>query len=234
MESQVQLNLQEDEQSSPEKSKKPLKHKNNRFKWWQSLILLVATLAISLSAGYYISNKYLWNKNADQIAKQLDYYKMQVNEKPNDPKLRVQLGYTYFLKGDTDSAINEYKTAKTLDKNYFDAYLNLSIAYDKEKRIDDALQMAVKAAKIAPRDYKGHLLKGRSYRKLKMYKEATSALEEAARLKPGNTDVIYEVGMVAESQGKKKEAEKIYKETLSYDPTYKPAINALDRLSKNN
>ncbi|WML46918.1 tetratricopeptide repeat protein [Neobacillus sp. PS3-34] len=68
-----------------------------------------------------------------------------------------------------------------------------------------------------------------------MYKDATKSLEEAARLKPGNTDIIYEVGVVAEAQGKKKEAEKIYKETLSYDPTFKPALKALDRLnSKNN
>ncbi|NHM29945.1 tetratricopeptide repeat protein [Neobacillus terrae] len=230
MESQVQINLQE-EASSTEKNKKPKKQKKNRFKCWQSLILLVATLAISLSAGYYFSNKYLWNKNADQIEKQLDYYKMQVNEKPNDPTLRVQLGYTYFLKGDTDSAIKEYQTAKSLDKNFYEAYLNLSIAYDKEKRTDDALQMAAKAVKLSPRDYKSHLLLGRSYRKLKMYKEATKSLEEAARLKPGNTDVVYEVGMTAEAQGKKKEAEKIYKETLTYDPTFKPAITALDRLN---
>lgn len=231
MESQVQPNAQEPSTIA----EKPKKVKKDRVSWWQSLLILAATLAICLSAGYYFSDKYLWNNNADQISKQLKYYQAQVDQKPNDPQLRVQLGYTYFLKGDTDSAIKEYETAKSLDKNYFDAYLNLSIAYDKVKRNDDALQMAVKAAKISPRDYKGHLLKGKSYRKLKMYKEATKSLEEAARLKPGNTDIIYEVGVVAEAQGKKKEAEKIYKETLSYDPTFKPALNALDRLnSKNN
>ena len=35
-------------------------------------------------------------------------------------------------------------------------------------------------------------------------------------------------------QGKKKEAEKIYKEALSYDPTFKPALDALDRLNSKN
>lgn len=228
MESQLQPNAQE---QSREKVKKI---KNERFAWWQSLIILVATLAICLSAGYYISEKYLWNNAADQIDKQLDYYKGEVDKSPNDPKLRVQLGYTYFLKGNDSEAIKQYQNAKSLDKNYFDAYLNLSIVYDQQKRYDDALQMAIKAVKISPKDYKGQLLKGRSYRKLKMYDKAIEALKEAYRLKNGNTDIIYETGLVAEDQGKKKEAEQLYKESLSFDPTFKPALNALDRLNSKN
>ncbi|WP_160722685.1 tetratricopeptide repeat protein [Bacillus sp. USDA818B3_A] len=228
MESAIQPNAQE---PSREKAKKA---KKDRVTWWQSLIILAVTLAICLSAGYYVSDKYLWNKKDAQLDKQLTFYKEQVDEKPNDPKLRIQLGYTYYLKGDDSAAIKQYQTAKSLDKNYFDAYLNLSIVYDKEKRIDDALQMAIKAVKISPRDYKGHLLKGRSYRKLKMYDKATEALQEAYRLKNGNTDVIYEAGLVAEAQGKKKEAEQLFKESLSFDPTYKPALNALDRLNSKN
>ncbi|MDR4949456.1 tetratricopeptide repeat protein [Neobacillus cucumis] len=228
MENAVQPNAQE---PSREKAKKM---KKDRVSWWQSLIILAVTLAVCLTAGYYISSKYLWNKKNDQLDKQLTYYKEQVNEKPNDPKLRVQLGYTYFLKGDDSAAMKEYTTAKSLDKNYYDAYLNLSIVYDKEKRYDDALQMAIKAVKISPRDYKGQLLKGRSYRKLKMYDKATAALQEAYRLKNGNTDVIYEAGLVAVAQGKKAEAEQLFKEALSFDPTYKPALNALDKLNAKN
>ncbi|MBI0577697.1 tetratricopeptide repeat protein [Neobacillus cucumis] len=224
MQIEIQPNAQE---PSREKAKKIQKE---RFTWWQSLIVLAATLAICLTAGYYISEKYLWNQQDDQIAKQMKYYQQLVDQKPNDPKLRVQLGYTYFLKGNNDQAIKQYQTAKTLDKNYYDAYLNLSIVYEKENRTDEALQMAVKAAKISPRDYKGHLLKGRNYRKLKMYKEATTSLQEAYRLKSGNTDVIYEAGLLARDEGKEKEAEQLFKETLSFDPTFKPAINALDKL----
>ena len=227
----MEIQVQPDAQEPSRGTEKAKRVKNDRFAWWQSLIILVVTLAICLTAGYYVSNKYLWNSNSDQIAKHLKYYKAEVDSKPNDPKLRVQLGYTYFLKGDIDTAIKQYEMAKSLDKNYYDAYLNLSIAYDKQKLTDDALQMAIKAVKISPLDYKGQLLEGRSYRKLKMYDKATKALEEAIRLKPGNTDIIYEVGLVAEAEGKKKEAEQVYKETLTYDPTYKPALTALERLA---
>lgn len=233
-ESQKEPNAQEPSRSSEESTKKSKKKKNDRFKWWQSLIILVGTLAICLSAGYYISQKYLWNQGSDQIQKQLDYYKEQVDQKPNDSKLRVQLGYTYYIKGDDQEAIKQLKIAKDLDKSNFDAYLNLSIVYDKENQTDDSLQMALKAVKLSPRDYRGQLLAGREYRKLKMYAKASNALEEAIRLKPGNTDILFEVGKVAEAQGKKKEAEQIYKETLSYDPTFKPALNALDGLKSKN
>lgn len=219
------------EPNAPEPS---VKVKSNRFKWWQSLLLLVATLVISLSAGYYISQKYLWNQDSDQISQQLKYYQQQVDQKPNDSKLRVQLGYSYYLKGNDDEAIKQLKMAADLDKTNYDAYLNLSIVYDKENQNDELLQTATKAQKLAPRDYKSQLILGRAYRKLKMYKKADAALQEAIRLKPGNTDTLYEVGMVAEVQGKTTEAEKIYKETLTYDPTYKPALDALDRLKSKN
>ncbi|MEH7247701.1 tetratricopeptide repeat protein [Neobacillus niacini] len=215
------------ETKEPEK-----KVKNDRFTWWQSSLLLVGTLTICLVAGYFISDRFLWdNTDSKQIEEQLKFYKGEVKKNPNDPESRVQLGYSYFLDKDYDEAIKQFKTAKSLDKNYFDAYLNLSIVYDRQDRIDDALQNAIKATEISPKDYKGHLMKGKSYRKLKMYKEANEALAEADRLNVGNTDTIYEIGLVAEDQGKKEEAEAIYKEALAYDPLFKPALNALDRLT---
>jgi tetratricopeptide (TPR) repeat protein len=224
--------MQTQEQSTHEKPAKKNMNKNDRFNWWQATIILVLTLGICLVAGYYISDKYLW-KNSDEvkIEERLKYYKMQVEEKPNDVKTRVQLGYSYFLMKDYDEAIKQYKVATSLDKNYYDAYLNLAIVYDNENQINDALEMSTKAVKLAPKDYKGHLLKGRAYRKLKMYKEASTELSEASRLMKGNVDIIYEIGLVAEAQGKIKEAEQIYKEALSYDPLYKAAQKSLERIS---
>jgi tetratricopeptide (TPR) repeat protein len=226
---QVKQNAQE-----PANREEIQKEKRDRFTWWQTLILLVATLVICIGAGYFISTKYLLKDNNDQLTKQLNYYKAQVDKKPNDANLRVNLGYTYFLSGDVENAISQLNTAKSLDKNNYGAYFNLAIVYDKENQKDDALQNAIKAEKLSPNDYKAKLLKGRSYRKLKMYKQATQALDDAIRYKPDNTDILNEIGLVAEAQGKKSDAIKIYKEALSYDPTYKPALDALNRLESKN
>jgi tetratricopeptide (TPR) repeat protein len=231
MEAQQKLNAQEQETTRETKKKK----KNDRFKWWQALLILLITLGVSITAGYMISDRYLWSDvDQNQLKDRLTHAKAAVEQKPNDSQARVELGYAYFLNNDNKEAIKELKVALDLDKKDYNAYLNLGIVYNDEKRYDDALKNAIKATDLSPRDYKGHLLKGIAYRNLKMYKEASESLSQADKLMPGNTDIIFESGRVAEAQGKKDAAEEIYKEALSYDPLYKPALEALDRLSSKN
>ncbi len=225
----MQAEMTKDAQGPDNRTEK-LKEKRDRFTWWQSALMLAGTLVVSLVAGYLICTNFIWNQGNDELTKQLDYYKAQVDKKPNDANLRIQLGYSYFLNGNDQDAIKQYNTAKSLDSKNYTAYLNLAIVYDKENNNDLALQNAIKASKLAQNDYKSSLLMGREYRKLKMYKKASDALDDAIRFKPGNIDTLCEIGLVAEDQGKKSDAEKIYKEALSYDPTYKPALKALNRL----
>jgi tetratricopeptide (TPR) repeat protein len=221
-----------DKQISNNSTEKTPKKKNDRFNWWQSLLMITITLVISVVVAYFVSDKYLWSKeDQSQLAERLKYYKVEVDAKPNDPKTRVDLGYAYFLNGDHGEAIKQYKVALDLDKEFFDAYLNLGIVYNDEERYDEALEMSMKATELSPRDYKGFLLKGMAYRNLKMYLDASEALDQANRLMPGNTDIIFEAGRVAEGQGQLDAAEEIYKEALNYDPLYKPALEALDRLA---
>jgi tetratricopeptide (TPR) repeat protein len=229
------LGLEQQAINPAPKSKKEKKSKSNRFKWWQSLLILATTLVVSVGSAYYISDRYLWSDyDQNQLNQQFETYQAQVDAKPNEPKHRVNLGYAYFLKGDNKNAIKQYKVALDLDKNYFDAYFNLGLVYNTEERLDDAILMAQKATEISPRDYKGFLLKGMVYRKLKMYPEAIEALNEANRLMPANTDIIYEAGRVAEDQGELESAEEIYKDALTYDPLYKPALEGLERVATKN
>jgi tetratricopeptide (TPR) repeat protein len=227
-----QEGFQETQQQEDKKVKK--RNKNERISWWKSFLILFLTLGFSVSTAYYISDTFLWTKfDMDRVNEQLTYYKNKVEEQPNDPQQRVNLGYTYFLKGKNDEAIKQYKVALDLDENYYDAYLNLGIIYNDEDRFDEALKMFQKVTDIAPRDYKGHLYKGISYRQLKMYEDAIEVLSQANVLMPGNSQIIYEIGRVAESQGQNKEAEELYKEALNYDPLFKNALEGLDRIAKN-
>ena len=211
------------------------KTKNDRFSKLQAFLIIFATLVVCLGGGYFISDKYLWS-NADnqRINEQLDYYQGLVDAKPNEAENRVNLGYTYFLKGDNGNAIKQLKIATDLDKKYFGAYFNLGLVYLDEERYNDALKQAQKTVDLAPRNFKSHLLAGMSYRNLKMYKEANKSLKEALTIMPTNTDIITEIGRVAEDQGKKKDAEKFYREALSYDPLCKAASEGLDRIGAEN
>nr|WP_263324846.1 tetratricopeptide repeat protein [Neobacillus sp. Marseille-Q6967] len=230
---EVSFNQEIEENSNPEKKgKKVKKTKTEKFNWWQTLLILFLTLGVSIGAGFYISDKYFWSDfDKNQLKEQFQHYKNQVEAEPNNPEHRVNLGYSYYLLGKNDEAIKQFKVALDLDKNYYDAYLNLGIVYNEEERLDEALKMATKAAEIAPRDYKANLLKGTAYRKLKLYDEAIETLSKANELMPGNTDIITELGRVAEEQGDIKNAEELFKEALNYDPLYKPALEGLDRVA---
>ncbi|MBT2698194.1 tetratricopeptide repeat protein [Bacillus sp. ISL-40] len=233
METDAKQHIPEETNQKPEgKTKKTKKVKNEKFKWWQTLLILSLTLVISVGAAYYISDKYFWSKmDMNHVSEQLDYYKNKVDSEPNEPKHRVNLGYTYFLKGDNDEAIKQLKVALDLDKKNYDAYLNLSIVYKDQGELDNALKAAEKCVDLNPRDYKGLLQKGSIYRELKMYKDSLETLNQANSLMPGNTDIIYEIGRLAEAQGQMKEAEAIYKDALNYDPLYKNALKGLERIA---
>jgi len=207
--------------------------KNDRFTKLQGILLIVGTLLVSLTAGYFISDKFLWTDGEDnRLTQQVEYYKSLVSKEPNNTENRVNLGYSYHLVGKEEDAVKQLLLAIDMDKENVSAYFNLGLVYNDQKRYDDALKQSKKVNELAPRDFKGYLLQGMVYRELKMYDDAITSLNEANKLMPANTDIIFEIGRVAEDQGKVKEAEEMYKQALNYDPLFKPASEALNRLAK--
>lgn len=215
-----------------ETNKETAPKKKDRFTKLQGFALIIGTLIISLVGGYFISDKYLWEEETTRLGQQLEFYKNEVSKLPNDSTNRVNLGYTYHLLENNEDAVKQLLMAIDLDKSNVSAYFNLGLVYSDQERFDDAIKQAKKATELAPRDFKGHLLEGMVYRQLKMYAEALKSLEEADKLMPANTDIIFEIGKVAEDQGKTDDAEKLYKEALNYDPMYKPAAEALEKMAK--
>ena len=206
---------------------------SDRISWKMTIFLLLSTILISLIIGYFISLKFIWkNDNEIKLAERLDKYEALVASDPNDPNYRVELGFTFYLKENYNKAIKQFKTAISLDKEYYPAHLNLAITYFEIGEVENALEEATISKDLAPRDYKSKLIMGRCYRSMKMYDDSKEALIAAQNLASGNVEVIYEIGRLAEDQGEKKKAEEIFREALSYDPNYKEAREALDRVTK--
>jgi tetratricopeptide (TPR) repeat protein len=215
--------------TKPTREKKPPEH----FTKIQSIMLILFTLIVS-AGGWFLAGKYyFWNTlDMKRVEAQLNYYQQQVKAQPNNVQNIINLGYTYYLLGKTDQAVAQYNQALAIDKKSFDAYYNLGLVYNDTNRLDDALEMFQKSVELSPRDFKGHMEKGVVYRKLKMYNDALKELNQANKLNPARADIIYEIGMVAEAQGNNDLAAQIYKDALSYDPLYKDAVKALDRVQK--
>ncbi|RHW37348.1 tetratricopeptide repeat protein [Neobacillus notoginsengisoli] len=217
---------------SNESNETRINKKKDRFSKLQGISLIIGTLLISIVSGYFISDKFFWNNDDNRLEEQVAYYEGLVSKEPNNPEHRVNLGYSLHLVNKSEEATKQLQIAIDLDKKNVSAYFNLGLVYNDQKRYDDALKQANKAVELAPRDYKGFLLEGMTYRQLKMYDEALKSLQEADKLMPVNNDIVFEIGRVAEDQGKLADAEELYKQALSYDPLYKPASEALARLSE--
>jgi len=209
------------------------KNKNDSFTLLQALALILLTVIVSFSGWYAAGQLFFW-KDLDikRVDAQLEFLEKRVEAEPRNLEHRVSLAYTYFLKGDNDQAVKELNQVLAIDKKYSAAYYNLGLVYSDEGRANDALEMFQKTVELSPQDHKGHLQKGILYREMKMYKEAVESLETANKILPGNANVIYEIGRVAEEQGNFETAITIYKEALSYDPLYKDAVEALKRVEK--
>jgi len=207
------------------------KVRKDSFTKLQSVVLILLTLVISVGGWYGVGKVYFWSDlDMRRVDAQLGYLQQKVQSEPTDPKTRVELGYTYFLKGKNDQAIQELNQALLLDPKSFDAYYNLGLVMLKKERNNEALENFQKAVDLSPKDFKGHLQKGVAYRSMGMYKEANVSLAQANKLLPGSADIIYETGRVAEAQGQNDAAIEIYKEALSYDPLFKEALTALERV----
>lgn len=205
--------------------------KKDSYTYFQASLIIILTLAICIGSGVALGKNYFWTDlDTKRIKEQVIYLENETRRAPKKLDQRVGLAYSYFLLGRVDDAIRELNHVIEIDKKYYDAYYNLGLIYNDEERLDDALEALQKAVEISPKDFKGYVEQGVVLRKMGKYEQATKMLQKADKLAPRNSDVIYQAGMVAEAQGKKEAAIEIYKEALKYDPLYKDAKEALERL----
>ncbi|MCT8137713.1 tetratricopeptide repeat protein [Anaerobacillus sp. CMMVII] len=208
-------------------------HFKKKFTILQTIGLLTITLLFSTGGGVALGNIYFWNsEDMKRINEQLEFYQEKVNNDPANLEDRIVLGYTHFLKGNNNQAVNEFKYVIDIDENYFDAYYNLGFVYLDEKKYYEALSMFNKTVQIAPADFKGHLQMGIAQRHLNMYDAAIASFQEANRLAPANANIIFQIGLVAEDMGDYENASEIFKDVLNYDPLFQKAIDALERVQK--
>ncbi len=212
----------------------PILNVKKKFTKLQSIALLSLTLFFSTGGGYALGHFYFWDSiEMKRINDQLEYYQERVRINPSSLEDRIVLGYTHFLKGNNNQAVNEFQYVLEQDDQYYDAYYNLGLVYLKEEKYYDALSMFNKTVEIAPRDYKGYAQMGITYRNLKMYDDAINALSEANKLNPSSANIIYQLGLVIEAKGDYEGAAEVYKDALSFDPLFDDAIKALENLEQN-
>lgn len=219
-----------DDQITPKKAPKA---KNGSFSKFQASIMILLTLIVSVGGWYAVGKYFVWTDlDMKRVNEQLAYLQQKVQADPSNAQNRIELGYTYSLKGQNEQAMKEFNQVLILEPKNFDALYNIGLLQLKEERYNEALLNFQKAAELSPRDYKVHLQLGITYRNLAMYDEAQKSLNKANTLNPTSVEIIYQTGRIAEDQGDTQAAIEIYKEALTFDPLYKDAVESLERLEK--
>ena len=207
-------------------------HEKN-FTLFQAAAIILVFATVFVAAGYLVGRTFFWKSNAEtRVDQQLAFFKAKVETAPKVPENRVNLGYTYYLKGEYTQALQHFQVALSIDPKFADAHYDMGLVYKEQKKHDEALESFSKAAKLAPRDYKNFMQMGVIYNLQGNYQSAITALNRANQEKPGSADVIYQIGISAEKTGDKAGARELYQTALNYDPNYQEAKDALAKLGK--
>ncbi|HWI54766.1 MAG TPA: tetratricopeptide repeat protein, partial [Desulfobacteria bacterium] len=132
-----------------------VRSEERNFTILQAIAIILLSAAVFTGAGVLVGKTFFWKSvNDTRVDQQLSFYQAKVEAEPKVPENRVNLGYTYFLKGKNEEALRQFQVAADIDPKYAAAFYNMGTVYQEEKRYDEALEAFSKAAKLAPRDYK--------------------------------------------------------------------------------
>ncbi len=111
------------------------------------------------------------------------------------------------------------------------ARYSLGMFYQKQKKFDSALAVYNRLIAIHPDNAEAYFNKGFIYLTEYLdFEKAIDAFSKAIEIKPDYTAAVYNLGRTYEVMGKKKLAEKKYREALKLTTNYPLAIDGLNRL----
>ena len=138
-------------------------------------------------------------------------------------KLYSALGTTYEQRKDYKNAIEAYKKAIQLDRDYLDAIRGLAENLLNDGQMDAALDQYKVIVDANPEDAQTYLRIAEIYRKQEKYDLALESLKKAETMVPDSMEVPYNVALVYQAQGRSDEAAKILQDLLK--KTEKPDNN---------
>lgn len=140
---------------------------------------------------------------------------------PTNPVLWWRLGNSYYLAGQKAEAVKSYQKAIEMKGDYSDAYLGLAVIYEQGGEFDKAVvayQSALSAdsTNIDALFNFGRLLFNRNRGRDRQ--DAERLWLEAVRLSPGNSNALYSLGLLYESQGDRAAALQYYYKVKDLNP----------------
>ncbi|WP_422994371.1 tetratricopeptide repeat protein [Undibacterium sp. Di24W] len=132
-------------------------------------------------------------------------------------------GDDFFEKADYVNAENYYRQALSLDPNYFDAYINLGLSLDEQKRYQESEVCFKDAIVCKPNSALARFNLGVSLKNQRQLVESSEVLRQAIEIWPIFFQCHNVLGEVLLAQNKLDEAISSFKESIRHAPEYSPA-----------
>jgi len=116
----------------------------------------------------------------DSWEKAQEFYLLALDDKRPDAEVYAQRGWTRFLTGAVDKAVEDYKKAIHIDSKHALAHANLGLALAAQKKYDEALTASARAVELDAKQSQVQRQRGEVYRLL-----ASDPTAKPRDLKPG-------------------------------------------------
>lgn len=130
------------------------------------------------------------------------------------------LGVTHYYLGDVASAIAAYQQAITLRPDYVEAYSNLGIALNDQKRYVESVIAYQQAIALKPDYAEAYSNLGVSLNNLNRHAEAATACRKTIALKPDYAAAHYNLGIALNALKQHREAIASFQQALSLAPNH--------------
>jgi len=210
----------------------------------------MAGIILAILVMYYSSLTIIQNIN---WRNPITFYKWTLKFAPDSHKIRYLLGSYYLEKGLFDLAIDEYKKAIDIDKNFMPAKLNMKyyeeiyqnsglrisqIYHDigsilsKKNYFDYAEESFLKAIEYNPKLIDSYNDLGALYLRQGKIKQAGDILNQGLKINPKFDKIYYNLGVMSAQEGNVSQAINYWKKALEINPDYKQARENIESLKR--
>ncbi|MGB2631210.1 MAG: tetratricopeptide repeat protein [Candidatus Omnitrophota bacterium] len=161
---------------------------------------------------------------------EITFFHATLKYHPRNARLYLNLGNTYYEKGEIDKAIEQYRNATKINKDYAVAYGNIGSAYLHKKNINEAEEYLTKAIGLKYNYPIAHYNLGIIYFQKKQYDDAIKELTVATEQLPQLFQAWNMLGRTYMNVGQRDKAREAFQRSLQIMPNQPIIQKAVDRL----
>jgi len=148
---------------------------------------------------------------------------------PESSEIAYAAAIVYYEKGNMDLALENFKAVRSDTRFYQNSLIHMAIIYYNNKDFDTGIEALKEAMTRIPDADKLKLIPYLSsfYKEKKMIEESIKLIREGLILDPESTDLLFELGVIYDLQGKTDLAIEQMESILRLNPEHPDALNYL-------